>query len=184
MTIHIDAQLCTGCRVCELICSFTKHGAFNPKRARIRIAKTERVFVDIPVVCRQCPEPSCVASCPAEALTQGADQVISLDEASCTGCAACVAACPFAAIAIDPLDATALVCDLCQGDPQCLKWCPTGAIAAGGPERPAPDQAKEGVTAVARSLLQTWGIAWEEYEKYQGQAGDAKVEGGKTQPHE
>ena len=35
--ISIDADKCTGCLICQLICSFTYSGAFNPAKARIVI---------------------------------------------------------------------------------------------------------------------------------------------------
>ncbi len=35
--IAIDAEKCTGCLICQLICSFTYTRAFNPAKARIVI---------------------------------------------------------------------------------------------------------------------------------------------------
>ncbi len=35
MNIKIDPKLCSGCSCCQLICSLTYTGAFNPEKARI-----------------------------------------------------------------------------------------------------------------------------------------------------
>ena len=46
--IQVNLEKCTGCRICELICSMTRHGESNPKRSRIHVFKLERFFVDVP----------------------------------------------------------------------------------------------------------------------------------------
>ena len=35
--ISVDAEKCTGCLICQMICSFTYTGRFNPAKARIVI---------------------------------------------------------------------------------------------------------------------------------------------------
>src|SRR3989339_1151362 len=125
--IRIYPEKCTGCRICESICAFGRHGEFNPKRSRIRIVKMERFFLDMPVVCQQCPEPSCVAACAAGALRKGGDHVVHVDEAGCTGCEGCMEACPFGGVSMDPQNSVAIICDLCLGSPECVQWCPTKA---------------------------------------------------------
>jgi len=40
--IVIDAEKCTGCLICQLICSFTYTGAFNPAKARIVIGHAQK----------------------------------------------------------------------------------------------------------------------------------------------
>lgn len=40
--ISIDVGRCTGCLICQLICSFTYTGAFNPARARIVIERDQK----------------------------------------------------------------------------------------------------------------------------------------------
>lgn len=159
--IRINPERCTGCRICESICAFNKHEEFNPKRSRIRIVKVERFFLDVPVVCGQCPEPFCVAECPSGALKKGEDHIIRVEEDLCTGCERCMDACPFRGISIDPLSKAAIVCDLCGGDPECVRWCPTKAIELGPPQ-----PARNPVEVTARSLLKEWGIPEKEYEKY------------------
>ncbi len=166
--IRIKSEKCTGCRVCELICSFTQHGEFNPKRSRIRVVKMERFFVDVPVVCQQCLKPVCVESCPLGALSSDTHKTIHVDEEICTGCELCVEACPFGAISIDPLNSSAIVCDLCSGDPQCVRWCPTGTLELSPPNSTSQRKRWDAVTSTAKSLLEKWGIPWKEYEEYYG----------------
>src|SRR3990172_467349 len=161
LQIHINPERCTGCRICELICAFNKHEEFNPRRSRIRIIKMERFFLDVPVVCQQCPESFCVAECPVGALKKGEDHVVHVEEELCTGCERCIDACPFRGVSIDPLSKIATICDLCRGAPKCVQWCPTKAIEL-GPPQPAPNP----VELTARSLLRKWGIPEAEYEEY------------------
>lgn len=176
MRIWVNPEKCTGCRICELICAFTKHGEFNPKRSRIRIVKMERFSVDIPVVCKQCLKPLCMVDCPVDAIRKDTDGIVHVDEELCTGCGLCVEACPFGAISLDPLNSMAIVCDLCHGVPQCVKWCPTGALEFTPANSTLKRKRWGTVTLTAKSLLRKWGIPWEEYEEYYGkfQSGRAK----------
>ena len=43
-------QVCSHCRMCELICSFTRFGQVNPKRSKIRIIRT-KLDDAVPVTC-------------------------------------------------------------------------------------------------------------------------------------
>lgn len=58
----VDGDKCTGCQVCELICSMAKAAEYNPKRALIRIMKNRELDVNIPVIsvgcdfCGKCAE--------------------------------------------------------------------------------------------------------------------------------
>jgi len=129
----------------------------------------ERFFVDVPVICKQCRNPQCVANCPVDALSKDDNGIIHVDEENCTGCEQCIEACPFGAISIDPLDSTANVCDLCGGAPQCVRWCPTGALKL------RPDMSKsqmkrwDAAALPTQSLLKKWGIPREEFEQYYGE---------------
>jgi len=164
--IQSDPQRCTGCRLCELICSLTRHGESNPKRSRIHVVKIERFFVDVPITCKQCLHPSCVAECPTGALEKGDDCLIMVDEEACTGCGRCVGACLFGALSIDPSTKTAIVCDLCQGEPRCVQWCPTGALEFNPPIHDSQGERWDTAALMARSLLEKWGIPRNDYEEY------------------
>ena len=123
--IFSDTDRCTGCGLCEIICSWHKEGVFNPLKSRIRTVRLG--FADIAAACRMCEDPPCVPQCPSRALTQREDGVIEVDEERCDGCGWCAEVCPYGAINIHPKK-TALICDMCGGDPECIKACPTDAL--------------------------------------------------------
>ena len=126
--IVIDERKCTGCRICEMICSFTAtpEKIYNPAQSRIKIVKDEEAGIDLPRLCFHCEEPLCRESCPVEAIQMGADGVVRIDENLCSGCQACVASCPYGAIREHR--GQIIKCDLCGGNPACVQWCPTKAI--------------------------------------------------------
>jgi len=136
--IEVIPEKCSGCRLCELVCS-SKHnpGWVNSKKARIRVQIEHRENKNEPRVCRQCPEHPCLESCPTEAIRLHASLGIPvIDLEPCTGCRSCEPACPYGVIFFDKEAEVALKCDLCGGDPECVKNCPQGAILF---ERPAQD---------------------------------------------
>ncbi|MBW1944693.1 MAG: 4Fe-4S dicluster domain-containing protein [Deltaproteobacteria bacterium] len=125
--------ICSGCRLCELWCSVTKNGSFNPHRSRIRVVELN-TGIDIPVTCQQCENPACQASCQFEALTYDEKlKIVVVDDDKCTGCQACVGACPYGIITIDPATNKAIKCDLCGGgEPVCVSICPSNVLSALG----------------------------------------------------
>lgn len=124
-----DSSLCTGCRACELACSFACTGEFGPSKSRIRIVKMDEEGLDIPVGCDQCDDAPCVRACPVKAVTRdNATQTVLINHDICIGCKECLMACPFGAIQYDEDKRRFYKCELCSGDPECVKWCFTGAI--------------------------------------------------------
>ena len=116
--------LCTGCRICEIMCSLSKTGVINRYRARIRVSASDE-GIHSPIICRHCKKPPCLVMCPITGAmymdsTTGA---VVIDDSKCIGCLACVEACPFGAIQVGP-EKEILKCDLCNGDPICTKYCP------------------------------------------------------------
>ena len=71
-TFIVHPDKCTGCSICELICSLEQTGELRPKAARIRIMRNRELMVNIPVLkvgCDHCGgDPQCVANCPYDAL--------------------------------------------------------------------------------------------------------------------
>lgn len=127
----IDFKLCTGCRICEQICSLHHKRECNPERSNIRIVCSEEQGfpVTVPVSCFNCTLPVCEKVCPTGATYRdGETMAMLVDEDKCLGCSACVYACPFGATYIDPETLKAARCDLCGGDPMCVKMCPTEAL--------------------------------------------------------
>src|SRR5512142_2033904 len=129
MRILIEISSCTGCRACEAACVLFHESALGTSTARVRIFKDEAEGLDEPRLCRLCPEPSCVASCPEGALERDPGLgVVRLDPDRCTSCGVCASACPFGSVAIDPRNGLPLFCDLCGGHPACVVRCSTGSL--------------------------------------------------------
>jgi len=137
---------CSGCRVCELVCSFTHSRIFNPSISRIRVAKLESDLIDYPVTCRQCSNPPCQKVCPTQAIDRnnhlGVNQI---NEELCIGCGECVLACPFGAISIPLGEKFPISCDLCGGKPQCVECCPMKVLVFASDEEVA--RGKRGTVA-------------------------------------
>lgn len=123
--IVIEPEKCTGCSICEMICSF-KDNTFNPYKSKIKVLKIEESGIDLPIVCLHCEEPMCVDVCPMGAIKKDVDGTVRIDHDMCRGCKACMMVCPYGAIR--DVDGEMIKCDLCDGNPKCAKWCPTEAI--------------------------------------------------------
>ncbi|RJQ10351.1 MAG: 4Fe-4S dicluster domain-containing protein [Bacillota bacterium] len=150
----VDVAVCSGCRACEMACSFQHEDAFSPPLSRVRVVKIEAEGLDRPVLCRGCVKAACVEVCPTGALTKdGVWGNPELNSDECIGCGACVEACPFGAMHLHPETGLALVCDLCGGDPACVKRCTPRALRWGDPEEIARSKretrARADVTAAA-----------------------------------
>lgn len=126
--VLVEPEKCTGCRICEMICSFqnSNGNTFNPCQSNIRIIKTEERGVDLPVLCLHCQDPLCVDICPMGAIKKTMEGIVRIDQNSCRGCKACLIVCPYGAINF--VNGKTKKCELCDGDPMCAKWCPTDAI--------------------------------------------------------
>lgn len=73
----VDVDKCTGCRICELVCSMAKEGEFNPKKAHIRVIKNKEMDINMVILstkCDFCGE--CVEWCLPQAI-----KFVGLDEA-------------------------------------------------------------------------------------------------------
>ena len=65
----VDTDKCTGCRICELVCSMTKQGEFNPRKSYIRVLRNKEMdfyMVALGVKCDFCGD--CVEWCMPEAI--------------------------------------------------------------------------------------------------------------------
>jgi electron transport protein HydN len=140
-----NPDLCMGCRTCMLACvvAHTKRHifeldpndyTFNPK---LHMVKTRKISV--PVQCKHCENPACMAACPKKCISIE-DGTVIIDTKNCIGCKMCMDACPAGAIDLVPDTAVQLdgeerlvanKCDLCHGQPggpACIRVCPTEAL--------------------------------------------------------
>ncbi len=126
--LFVDAEKCTGCRLCENVCSLSHEKVSNPSRARIHIVKWENAGLYVPMVCQQCETPICETVCPMGAVSRDEKTgAILIDKELCVGCKLCVMFCPLGGVGIDK-NRKILKCDLCDGDPICVKFCIPGAL--------------------------------------------------------
>jgi Fe-S-cluster-containing hydrogenase component 2 len=124
---HFDR--CSGCSICQLVCSERLLGGYNPHRAVLRVDHQRENLYHFPVVCHQCGNAYCLNVCPTGAISleeRTGAKVIDPDK--CIGCGTCARYCPLGVIRIDPESRKSLKCDLCGGDPLCVKACPAGAL--------------------------------------------------------
>lgn len=140
-----------------MACSFAHESVFSPSLARIRVVKLEHLGVDVPVVCRVCARPACVAACPTGALRRDDELVrIMVDASRCTGCNLCVEACPFGAMEMHLEKKIPLVCDLCDGRPQCVRRCATGGVRYRRPGSQGTAKREAVAMAEAEDLRRRW----------------------------
>ena len=123
----VDAEKCSGCRLCEMVCSFHHDGRFSPSLSRVTVVKDDRHGMDYPLFCRQCDPCPSVEACPTGALKKTGGGIVALVEEDCIGCGACLDACTFDAIKMS-MFSKPLICDLCGGSPVCAERCPTEAL--------------------------------------------------------
>jgi Fe-S-cluster-containing hydrogenase component 2 len=75
--LWVDTQRCSGCRTCELACSFHHTGAFAPASSSIRISRsneTAEMGWRLEASCDLCaeePGPLCVRYCQYDAIATG-----------------------------------------------------------------------------------------------------------------
>ncbi|MFX0042738.1 MAG: 4Fe-4S dicluster domain-containing protein [Candidatus Hodarchaeota archaeon] len=126
--LFVDPEKCTGCRLCENVCSLYHEKVCNLSRARIHIVKWEDAGLYIPMVCQQCEIPICETVCPMHAVSRDEKTgAMLINHDLCVGCKMCVMFCPLGGVGIDK-NRKILKCDLCGSDPLCVKFCIPGAL--------------------------------------------------------
>lgn len=149
--IVVDAERCTGCRLCELACSLHHEGRFSPELSKIRVLKIDRYGFDYPLLCHQCQRCSALLHCPRGALKRGPEGRLLLLEERCDGCGACAEACSLNALSLQ--GGRPKICDLCGGEPTCVDICPTSALSIRETE-----EVGETPEDALKRLQERWGI--------------------------
>ncbi len=134
--ILVDKSLCSGCRICEMVCAnFNSQGRNASSLSRIILEKDYLRGDYQPKVCHQCADPPCLKACPVTALQiekKRGTYTRIIDERVCIGCQKCVQACERyfhpSRPRFDAQRHRSIKCHLCFGDPQCVKFCPLGVL--------------------------------------------------------
>ncbi len=98
--IVIDEDLCVRCDYCEKACAETHDGVSRLDRA----AGPTYANIHVPLSCRHCEQPHCMADCPPNALQRDAGGAVYVDD-TCIGCGNCARNCPYDAITMSALPA-------------------------------------------------------------------------------
>lgn len=126
-----EPGLCTGCRACEMACSYRHEKLYSSALARLHVVKLEEIGVDILSTCLRCIDAPCALACPTEAIVQDPKtRLVKVNIERCDGCGECAIDCTSGVIELHSEKKYPLLCDLCGGDPECVKKCPTGALRA------------------------------------------------------
>jgi carbon-monoxide dehydrogenase iron sulfur subunit len=135
LMLQCDRSLCTGCHICEMVCSAVKEGVFDPRVSRIRVQDTADGGMAKSYTCVNCEgDPPCILACPRRGLSRDPEtKAIRIPKEECNQCGRCVEACPYGAIVLVSGDKPPVVCDLCPDldEPPCVTFCPTGALKYG-----------------------------------------------------
>ena len=116
---------CTGCQVCQLVCSFTRQGVISLAQGALTIERFKDGR-DVVHACRQCDDPACVAACTVGALSKNEKTgIVELDGKKCIKCMACVRACPYKGIHSFSKEHPPVKCIACGA---CVSWCADGVL--------------------------------------------------------
>ena len=171
--VYIDLSRCVGCKTCELSCSVAHSPGRRPEtpisidlfRAIGEADKTfRRVYllnispfyypnISMPLQCRHCENPPCMAGCMVDAIYKEDDKVlIKLDR--CIGCRMCMMLCPYGAINFRKELGKVLKCDLCPDEyiPACVDSCPTKALLYLEDEELIERRRRELVLSIGKTL--------------------------------
>lgn len=148
-TIKINADLCNGCRACEVICSAfhatPKYSSNNPARSRIVVNRHPLKDIYVPVYAGEYTASECA----------GRDKYV-IDGKEYEECAFCRASCPSRGDFKEPDSGLPLKCDMCEGEdePLCVKWCTVDALTyeereEDAEEEESPEEMDVGLEALA-----------------------------------
>ena len=118
MRIKVNPKKCSGCHLCEMVCSLVHLRIINTEKSAIHIHKDDLdTSLNTPLLCRQCKEMKCLNGEKMSGAQERKKFIWNKKRAE---------RCPFGVLPI--LGKEAFHCDLCSGNPQCVKVCTPEAI--------------------------------------------------------
>lgn len=118
MRIKVEKEKCSGCHLCEMVCSLYHLGRLNIEKSAIRIEKDDLdSSLNSPVLCRQCKEMNCLL---------GENVIEDQEKRKYIWEKTRAERCPFLALSV--FGDKTYHCDLCGGNPQCVAVCTPRAI--------------------------------------------------------
>ena len=130
--LSYDAGLCTGCYICEEVCSETWHKVNDAEKSNIRIHDDGDGNLSA-VYCVQCGD--CIEVCPSDALYRDKKGIVRVRKKLCVGCLSCVGFCPYLAMRYHADQTEPFKCIACGN---CAKECPAEALAVVEAESSSP----------------------------------------------
>ena len=124
--IKINADKCSGCRMCETICAAfhadPKYSVVNPKRSRIRIFWCEDRDIYVPIKAGKHTDVECIGR-----------MTTTINGKEYGECSFCRQICPARDLFFAPDTKLPLECDMCgepmpEGGPLCVQWCEPEAL--------------------------------------------------------
>jgi len=136
--IQVDINKCTGCRICEIVCSSyhyeLKYSLVNPARSRIRVFFDEENDIYVPVLAGPYTKAEC-----------NGRKAYTINGVEYDECLFCSVSCPSRDLFKEPDSGLPLKCDMCgeppppQG-PLCVAWCLDDALTYVEIEEEKPEE--------------------------------------------
>lgn len=150
LAFYFDANLCTGCKACQVSCKDKWDLPVGVTWRRVAefaggewVRNHDGTFHQsvfsyyVSVACNHCERPLCMEACPTKAIIQREDGVILIEEDKCIGCRYCEWNCPYNAPQMDNDRGVMTKCNFCydaidMGEkPTCVTACPHRALDFG-----------------------------------------------------
>lgn len=133
--LFFNIKRCLACFGCEVACKVTHNRSSGSKWIELitvgpREIEGKLKMEFIPMNCRHCDDPPCMAVCPIKgAIYVRGDGIVLLNSKLCIGCRLCIQVCPFGAMQFNPEKRVVEKCDLCVDrigkglEPYCAQSC-------------------------------------------------------------
>lgn len=124
MKIKVIIEKCTGCGLCEVICSLSHTGTVDRKKSAVKIIMDDLgESIHKPLVCKQCEKMKCLDS---ELKDNPCLNIEAEKEKFIWEMPERAELCPFDGCFA--FKGKVYHCDLCGGQPKCVRVCTQGAL--------------------------------------------------------